>query len=397
MPPPIGKRVLIIQSQIKQYRVPVFHHLHRALKMEGVDLRVAYSAPNAAEATKADNADLPPEYGVKVQAYWMLGNRFLYQPLLGEARKADLVIIEQASKLLINVLLLSLSTLKVKSVAFWGHGEPKQASRSTISQWFRQHTLKRVDWWFAYTEGVRKYLIQNGFSSDRITNVNNAIDTRELRRICYSFSCEELETARCGLGIAPDAQIGIYCGAVNTSKQLDFLIASARQIRLSLANFHLILMGGGSGRHGIKLQAQDENWIHVVGPQFGHKKAQLLRISDMMLVPGPVGLVILDAFAAGLPLVTTQLTAHGPEIEYLEEGRNGIITAHDTGAYAQAVISLFVDHNRLKALQQSAALSSKEYTLENMVKNLRRGILDCLGVDREKTVAKGTDYFFGEV
>ncbi len=42
--------------------------------------------------------------------------------------------------------------------------------------------------------------------------------------------------------------------------------------------------------------------------------------------PGAVGLAILDAFAAGLPMVTTHCRGHGPEIAYLRQNENGLMT-----------------------------------------------------------------------
>src|SRR2546430_7127029 len=51
---------------------------------------------------------------------------------------------------------------------------------------------------------------------------------------------------------------------------------------------------------------------------------------------GRVGLVILDAFAAGLPLVATDLTFHGPEFEYLRKDRKStrLNSSHSQISYA---------------------------------------------------------------
>ncbi len=374
-----AQSVLITLDQMKQYRLPLFEKLHAVLADDGVDLRVAYSDPPPRELAKQDNTELPAEYGIKVPGYWFFGHRILYQPMAREIARADLVIVEQANRYVWNHLLLLLSAFGGKRLAFWGHGENKQTDRSRFSEWYKRRILKRADWWFAYTEGVKRYLIRNGVDPTRITSVNNAVDTREIRRLCSSFSGGELEAARGDLGIKPGAPVGIYCGVLHRVKAIDFLLASASLIRKARNDFHLILVGGGPEREAIETPTRGENRIHVVGPQFGRRKALLLKPSDLLLAPGPVGLVILDAFAAGLPLVTTQLSIHGPEIEYLEEGRNGIMTAHNTGVYAQAVVSLLSDRDRLRVLQEGAALSGEAYTIENMVERFRQGILACLG------------------
>jgi glycosyltransferase involved in cell wall biosynthesis len=373
-----AQSVLITLDQMKQYRVPLFEKLHAVLADDGVDLRVAYSDPPPRELAKQDNTELPAEYGIKVPGYWFFGHRMLYQPVAREIARADLVIVEQANRYVWNHLLLMLEILGKKRIAFWGHGENKQTDRSRFSEWYKRRILKRADWWFAYTEGVKRYLIRNGVDPTRITSVNNAVDTREIRRLCSAFSRAELDAARRDLGIKPGAPVGIYCGMLHRVKAIDFLLASARLARQARNDFHLILVGGGPEKEAVEFQTRDENWVHAVGPQFGHKKALLLNLSDVLLAPGPVGLVILDAFAAGLPLVTTQPSIHGPEIEYLEEGRNGIMTARDTGAYAQAVVSLLSDRDRLRVLQEGAALSGEADTIENRARYFRQGILGCL-------------------
>ena len=377
------KRVLIIQGQMKQYRVPLFDKLRGALAEDGVALRVAYSDPPPHELAKRDNTELPADYGVKVPATWFFGQKMLYQALGREIARADLVIVEQANKYIWNHLLLLLSACGRKRIAFWGLGENKQTDRSGFSEWYKRKILKRADWWFAYTEGVKKYLIQNGVEPTRITSLNNAVDTSEIRCLCSNFSCEGGEAARRDLGMASGAPVGIYCGMLDRVKGLDFLIASANKIRSSLANFHLIVAGGGPEKEAVEFQARGESWIHAVGPQFGREKALLFKLSDVMLAPGRVGLVILDAFAAGLPLVTTQLSVHGPEIEYLEEGRNGIMTEHKVEAYADAVIQVLTETALSARLRTGARESGEKYSIEAMVRKFREGISQCLSRGKE--------------
>src|SRR6266481_1566889 len=177
------KSVLIIQAQMKQYRVPLFDKLRDALLVDGIDLRVAYSEPPTNELAKRDNAELPTDYGVKVPGTWFFGQRMLYQAVGREIARADLVIVEQANKYVWNHLLLLLSAFGRKRLAFWGLGENKQADRSELSEWYKRRILRLADWWFAYTDGTAGYLIDNGADPKRITSVSNAVDTTELQRL----------------------------------------------------------------------------------------------------------------------------------------------------------------------------------------------------------------------
>ena len=126
-------RVLIIQAEMKHYRVPFFTKLHAALRQDGIELAVAYSAQNQKQATRRDGAELPSEFGRKVRGYW-LADRFLYQSVWREVLSSDLVIVGNENKYLVNPFLLLLSALRLKTVAFWGLGPNMHPDRSAFSE-----------------------------------------------------------------------------------------------------------------------------------------------------------------------------------------------------------------------------------------------------------------------
>jgi L-malate glycosyltransferase len=372
------KRVLIIEAQIKRYRKPFYDRLHSALCKEGIDLRVVYSTPGPLEAQKHDNCELPRLYGAKVKAYWMGQQRLLLQLAFREIASADFVIVEQANRFLLNHLLLPLSLFKMKKVAFWGLGENLQADRSPFSEWYKERTLNWVHWWFAYTEGTARYLEQHGVSATKITAVQNSVDTRRIQNFVKNLSANLKTALRARLGIAPHAPVGIFVGMLHKVKSIPFLVRASAKIRETIPEFQLIVVGGGPDEDELKQGAADQPWVHFVGPQFGDRKSQLLAIADVFLLPGRAGLAVLDGFAAGLPLVATRIPIHGPEMEYLEEGRNGLMTAPDPEAYAQAVAKLLSNPRELQLLREGAAISAEKYSIEAMVERFKQGILQGL-------------------
>jgi len=372
------KRVLIIEAQMKQYRLPFYDRLYQALKDAGVELKVAYSDPPLREHSKKDTCDLPSTYGMKVKGYWMAGGRLLFQPLVDSLMVADLVIMDQANKFLVNHLLLLLSVSGIKRTAFFGHGVNGREDRNWLSEWYRRKTINWVSWWFAYTESTTKYLVTRGVPRSKITTVQNAIDTSEIReqiRLIPELRKDEL---RSQLGIPSSALLGIYCGILDKVKKIPFLIEAAGQIKQRVDNFHLLLAGGGPEQAPVEAGIKALPWVHFVGPRFGKEKAELLAISDLMLMPGAVGLVILDAFAAGLPLLSTRLAIHGPEMEYLEEEINGLVSEPDVRAFAAMAATVLHDRKKLDRLQMGARIAGGKYTIENMTANFCNGIQDCL-------------------
>jgi glycosyltransferase involved in cell wall biosynthesis len=372
-------RVLIVQGQMKQYRIPFFVKLHGQLEAEGIQLRVAYSQAPRSEKARGDNSDLPDSFGVKVKGYWSRGERFLYQPLLREIAGADLIIVEHANKHLISHLVLLLRVAGQKRLGFWGLGANKQTQRSRFSEWYKRIAVKWADLYLAYTAGVAREVAVWGVSPDRIISVQNAVDTRELQAHIRSITNSELAAVRAQYGISPTASVGLFCGMLDPVKSVPFLIDCCRIIRERMQRpFHLILVGGGSEQDTVQHIIKDLQWVHAVGPRFGREKATFFKLSDVFLLPGRVGLVILDAFAASLPLITVQIPIHGPEVEYLENAVNGFMVPRNDETYAETVVQVLGDSPLLLRLREGALRSAEKYTVDAMVENFRAGVMRCL-------------------
>ena len=95
-------------------------------------------------------------------------------------------------------------------------------------------------------------------------------------------------------------------------------------------------------------------------------------------MPGLVGLAIVDSFVTGTPIVTTDLPIHSPEIAYLINGVNGLMTSHNVKEYSDLVVSYFRDFNRLQELRTQCRATAERYTLDAMVNRFSDGIIRCL-------------------
>lgn len=372
------RRVVILEAQLKKYRREFLGELAARLGRDDIALKVAYSAPNRIERTKSGNVDLPPELGVEVPGLWLLGERVFLQLAWPAIRDADLVVIEQGNKLAFNYLVLALSWLGRMRVAYWGHGFNHQARAPGASEWLKRKLLTRVDWWFAYTERVGRYLADHGVDPGIITVVQNTIDTRELAEAVRPLGDDDRRAIRRRLGIPDLARVGLFCGSLYADKKLELLVAAAGRIRERHRDFQLVIVGDGPARDAIRASAARYPFVHYVGPAFGPERAGYFAISDVFLIPGAVGLAIVDAFTVGLPVFTTDISIHGPEIEYLEPGVNGVMTAPDADAYAAAVCRLLDDPDELARMRGAARATAARLTLGHMVEAFASGIVSCL-------------------
>src|ERR1700680_251623 len=256
-------RVLIIQAQMKHYRISLFTRLFEILQRDGIELRVVYSAPHGLHGLIRDDGDLPSEFGRKVKGHWLAG-RMIYQPLWREIAGADLVITGHENKYLMNSWLFLLSALQFKKVALWGLGPCMEEDQSRMSHWLREKALTATDWYFGYTSGIVPYLMQHGVSADRITAVQNAVDTSELRKSLESISQDEVEQAKSKLGIA-SGPVGVYCGILEPTKHVPFLVDAARVVRQRVPDFQLLVVGTGPDRTWVEEAARADFWYTYFG------------------------------------------------------------------------------------------------------------------------------------
>ena len=82
----------------------------------------------------------------------------------------------------------------------------------------------------------------------------------------------------------------------------------------------------------LREQTAGQAWVHLPGNVQGRQKAQWLAAADVMLNPGVVGLGVLDAFAAELPLVLGECSAQPPEFAYIEPNINSVLAPPEPAA-----------------------------------------------------------------
>jgi glycosyltransferase involved in cell wall biosynthesis len=217
--------------------------------------------------------------------------------------------------------------------------------------------------------------------------VNNAADTSSLRAFLADVSSGELARLRRQLGLR-GRNVGVYCGSLYKHKRIEFLLEAAKRIRVAVGDFELIVMGTGPDEAKVAEAARSERWIHYVGVQSGRNKAAFLELGHVFIMPGAVGLAILDGFAAGLPLLTTDCRLHGPEIAYLREGRNGFLTPNNMDEYVAAVVRTLRDRRLLSSLSQNCLVDAGNYSVEDMARRFAGGVVKALsGTRRDRCCA----------
>lgn len=372
--------VYFFQMRLFHYRTSMFDEMRTVANSRGIDLRLICGHASAHAKPRKDEGSLPWADQVKNWYFPISEVKDLcWQPTPANLARPDLVILMQENRLLSNYKWLLSRRFGGPKIAYWGHGRDLQAAnQNSFRNNFKALLARNVDWYFAYTDFTLNILRQDGFPEDRITVVNNAIDTNSLRSDVENVSNEALDGIRVELDLKKESKVGLYCGSLYPDKMLPLLIRACILVREKYPKFHLIVIGDGPSATDFSKLISGKEWIHWVGVKRGIEKAAYFRLANILLNPGGVGLHVLDAFAAGLPILTTRAAKHGPEISYIKDETNGIITSTDATAFSDAIVGLFNDAARLASFVSAAREDGHAYSIQAMSKNFVDGMVKCI-------------------
>jgi glycosyltransferase involved in cell wall biosynthesis len=368
--PQVTASVVIVQEILTEYRVPFFAALRERLRDEGVDVALVHGFARGSRARRRDQGALPwarttrnrhiPVLPGVQRAVWQSVPRDLL-------RGADLVVVEQASRHLLNYRLLARSRSRGRPrLVLWGHGRNLQAGSgitARASEGLKRMVSAHPHWWLAYTAGSADRVAAIGFPRERITVVQNAVavprPTGTIERI----------PDRC-----------VYVGSLYPDKRIDFLLEAAGRTAELRPGFRLVVIGDGEDRALVERAARSTDWLQYRGSVFGEETAVELRRSQLLLMPGLVGLAVVDSFAQECPMVFVDLPFHSPEVEYLEDRVNGVClpTGTTPDRYGEEVAALLGDADRLARLREGCRDAAATYTVEAMVENVAQGLLRAL-------------------
>lgn len=204
---------------------------------------------------------------------------------------------------------------------------------------YRHLDLRALRWFprvIAVSEYLRRELITAGLSPERVVTVHNAIDLETFR----ASVCASREQVRAELGIEPDAPVVLTVGRLNPEKGHRYLLESAQIVCRQIPNLRVLIVGEGPLRPELEemIRALDLGTVvTLLGWQ--DNVASLMVTSDLLVLPSireSFGLVILEALAVGVPVVSTRV---GGVPEVIQAGETGfLVEPRDPEALAGAVI-----------------------------------------------------------
>jgi glycosyltransferase involved in cell wall biosynthesis len=371
------KKVAMFLAYVPDYRIYFLNCLRRDLEQNNIDLQIFYGTKAAANITGAK-----PEFGTVTAVHEFFG--IIWQRGFRSSADCDLIIVPQQSKQLLLYLQWFRSLVTGQRIALWGHGKNFQGlNPNSPAERVKRGISKHVDWWFSYNQVSADVVSSLGYPKERITLTMNAIDTKRLSNIRAQMTSHDIDEMRKKTSIS-SSNVAVYTGGFYSEKRLEFLMNAAARVRREIPDFELIIIGKGPDASIVEKASARVDWIHYLGAKNDMEKVPYWAISKLLLMPGAVGLVVLDSFALGIPMVTTAVQTHGPEIDYLDDGVNGTIIQEwdNAESYAIAVVNLLCDESRRQKMSENCLSVAENYTIEKMAELFAKGICSALSIRR---------------
>ena len=371
-------RVLIAhQSTIPHYRVPFYE----ALEVErppGWAFEVVFDLTELttprffSEPLEPDRLTFPIR-DTRTVGLRIGERRISYQRFWRAAASYDLVIVEHAVNNLAYPL-VQLHQLRGTRVALWGTGRDLGRTPVThakrVAEAAKLRLARAADGYFAYTEGVRDYLVAQGLRRDRVWALGNTIDIVAQRETLERHRPARGEVRR-ELGVDGKSVL-LFVGRFRARKRVDLLLEAFSALRRRRPDVPLLLVGDG---YEHLLDAGLPDGVTYLGIRLGDDLARLYVASDLFVFPRAVGLGPLHAMCYDLPTVTIDGPGHGSEFEYLTP-RNSVVLPSGSGApeLADALDDLVGAPGRLNALRRSTWASIHHLTIRRMARNFVTGV-----------------------
>lgn len=166
---------------------------------------------------------------------------------------------------------------------------------------------------FAVSSATRDYHVQQGIDESKVSVVYNAVD-------CQRFKPRPVTgSLRRELNLPADSFITLTVGQIGLRKAQDVLAAAAPRIAQHTSDIHFVIVGQRNSSKAESIAFEQNlsdlfesaglaDRLHLLG--YRHDVDHLLNEADLLVHPAkqePLGRVLLEAAASGLPIVATNV------------------------------------------------------------------------------------------
>jgi len=275
---------------------------------------------------------------------------------------------------------LTVSKIKKIPLVLTLHGFPRGFDKLTHRAYFNligKETLKRAKKIISVSRMVAHEFRVIGVPKEKIAIVPNGVDLEEYKQLPTG------DLFRKRLDIKENEKVVLTVGRLEKIKGFQYLIKALPSIIKEVGSTKLVLAGPdfNYGATLKKLTEETNVQDHVIfyGPINGKEKFEAFSAANIVAVPSlyeGFGMLLLEAMAAGKPLVATN-TGAAPEI--IQNGKNGILAASgNVEDLAGKIIKLLSDDQLMYLISQESRKTVEAFNWEKISEQIHKLYIDCL-------------------
>jgi glycosyltransferase involved in cell wall biosynthesis len=216
----------------------------------------------------------------------------------------------------------------------------------------------------AVSDELRRHMIDARFPAARVAVIRNGIE------VGSPPSPVDRQAARQALGIDGETSIAVSVARLDPVKDFATLLDAFATVRRQLPRSRLLIVGDGPERGWMAERARQpdlEGAVDLLG--YRADVRSVIAAADVYVnssISEGISITILEAMAAGLPVVAT---AVGGTPEVLTADAGGVLVpSRDPGRLASALLDLLADPDRRTAMAAAARRRlESSFTIDRMV------------------------------
>jgi len=167
----------------------------------------------------------------------------------------------------------------------------------------------------------------------------------------------------------------LFVGRLEEQKGVGYLIKAYKLVKKEIPNSRLIIVGPGTrlrGKYEKEVQQSGLKDVIFVGGKPQNELPRYYKTADVFCAPATglesFGIVLLEAMAAGKPVVATNIEGYNSVLTDGVEGR--LVPPRDEKMLARALVSLLTDESLRQEMAARARLKAMEYSWEHVAQRV---------------------------